>query len=149
MTFILGAQLAVKLNLRPAQCRTLNRILLRNFHTVHKHGRFAVKRHLHSCISSSCCHKSWPTRTDPSTASCCLLLPECLDLLQRTAKHSLAGLDCDDAGTGDGENFKAPLPDFDWEYLCDPDNTAAIRENINNRKGVGDIDVLVSVPQTL
>ncbi|KAK2191761.1 hypothetical protein NP493_46g05013 [Ridgeia piscesae] len=106
MTFILGAQLAVKLNLRPAQCRTLNRILLRNFHTVHKHGRFAVKRHLHSCISSSCCHKSWPTRTDPSTASCCLLLPECLDLLQRTAKHSLAGLDCDDAGTGDGETSR-------------------------------------------
>jgi len=35
-----------------------------------------------------------------------------------------------------------PVPDL--EYLLDKSNLKTIRENIQNRKGVGDIDLLVS-----
>ena len=37
-----------------------------------------------------------------------------------------------------------PVPEFDFDYLCDPLNREEIRENIINRKGVGDIDKVVS-----
>ena len=33
--------------------------------------------------------------------------------------------------------------EFDWNYLCDLDNTEEIKRNISNRKGVGDIDQVV------
>lgn len=36
-----------------------------------------------------------------------------------------------------------PSPEFDWQYLCDDKNRAAIEENIINRKGVGDINQVV------
>ena len=65
-------------------------------------------------------------------------------MLQRAAKHSLAGMNYDEAAEGNGESFKEPVPDFDWDYLCNLDNSAAIRENIKSRKGVGNIDELVS-----
>lgn len=37
------------------------------------------------------------------------------------------------------------LKEFDWNYLCNPINTAEIRQNIQWRKGVGDIDSLLRV----
>ena len=37
-----------------------------------------------------------------------------------------------------------PQPEFDWNYLCNVDNIEKIRTNISNRKGVGDIDRVVS-----
>lgn len=142
MMSILGARLAVKLKLCPAQCRILNRILLQNFHIAYKDEQL-VLRHLHCCTKSNYCHKS-ATRTDPRTASSRLVPPRCLHVLQRTAKHSLAGMNYDEAAEGNGESFKEPVPDFDWDYLCNLDNCAAIRENIKSRKGVGNIDELVS-----
>lgn len=39
--------------------------------------------------------------------------------------------------------FDPPSPEFDWLYLCDDKNRAAIEENIVNRKGVGDINQVV------
>lgn len=39
--------------------------------------------------------------------------------------------------------FDPPNPEFDWQYLCDDKNRAAIEENIINRKGVGDINQVV------
>lgn len=39
--------------------------------------------------------------------------------------------------------FDPPSPEFDWQYLCDDKNRAAIEENIINRKGVGDINQVV------
>lgn len=39
--------------------------------------------------------------------------------------------------------FEPPSPEFDWQYLCDDKNRAAIEENIINRKGVGDINQVV------
>lgn len=39
--------------------------------------------------------------------------------------------------------FAPPSPEFDWQYLCDDKNRAAIEENIINRKGVGDINQVV------
>lgn len=39
--------------------------------------------------------------------------------------------------------FDPPSPEFDWLYLCDDKNRAAIEENIVNRKGVGDINEVV------
>lgn len=39
--------------------------------------------------------------------------------------------------------FDPPSPEFDWQYLCDDKNRAAIEENIVNRKGVGDINQVV------
>ncbi|CAI9723059.1 serine--tRNA ligase, mitochondrial-like [Octopus vulgaris] len=33
-------------------------------------------------------------------------------------------------------------PEFDWDYLCNPENTLEIKENIRNRKGIGDIDAV-------
>ena len=33
--------------------------------------------------------------------------------------------------------------EFDWAYLCNPNNKDSIRRNIVVRKGVGDIDKLV------
>lgn len=40
--------------------------------------------------------------------------------------------------------FQPPEPQLNWEYLCNPDNLEFIRENIAHRKGVGDIDKVVS-----
>ena len=40
--------------------------------------------------------------------------------------------------------FHRPAPQLNWDYLCNPDNRDFIRENIVNRKGVGDIDRVVS-----
>jgi hypothetical protein len=37
-----------------------------------------------------------------------------------------------------------PTPEFDWMYLCNLDNTDRIKMNIRHRKGVGDIDRVVS-----
>ncbi|ESO91930.1 hypothetical protein LOTGIDRAFT_217090 [Lottia gigantea] len=42
-------------------------------------------------------------------------------------------------------HFKGPQPEFDWQYLCDPNNTAAIEENIKYRKGMGDIRKVTSL----
>lgn len=39
--------------------------------------------------------------------------------------------------------YDPPSPEFDWQYLCDDKNRAAIEENIINRKGVGDINQVV------
>lgn len=36
-------------------------------------------------------------------------------------------------------------PELDFEYLLDPENLPAIRDNIQSRKGVGDIDLVVSI----
>lgn len=42
--------------------------------------------------------------------------------------------------------WESPLtinnPEFDWKYLCDYNNVVQIKENIERRKGVGDIDKL-------
>lgn len=42
--------------------------------------------------------------------------------------------------------WESPLainkPEFDWTYLCDRNNLAQIKENIDRRKGIGDIDRL-------
>ncbi len=40
---------------------------------------------------------------------------------------------------------RVPLPDYDWDYLCDPDNTMSIQENIKQRKGIGDIHKVVGI----
>lgn len=44
--------------------------------------------------------------------------------------------------------WESPLtintPEFDLKYLCDYNNLVQIKENIERRKGVGDIDKLVS-----
>ena len=37
-----------------------------------------------------------------------------------------------------------PTPEFDWNYLCNLDNRDRIKMNIRHRKGVGDIDRVVS-----
>lgn len=42
------------------------------------------------------------------------------------------------------ETSDVPEPQFDWDYLND-DNAEEIRRNIKNRKGVGDIDRVVSI----
>lgn len=34
-------------------------------------------------------------------------------------------------------------PDFDWSFLCDTNNLSQIKDNIEKRKGVGDIEKLV------
>ena len=39
--------------------------------------------------------------------------------------------------------FQGPAPQLNWDYLCNPDNRDFIRDNIANRKGVGDIDRVV------
>ena len=39
--------------------------------------------------------------------------------------------------------FHGPAPQLNWDYLCNPDNRDVIRNNIVNRKGVGDIDRVV------
>lgn len=39
--------------------------------------------------------------------------------------------------------------EFDWGYICDPKNTEEIRQNIANRKGVGDIDLVASILRLL
>ena len=41
-----------------------------------------------------------------------------------------------------GNRFENSIsePEFDWSYLSDANNTEMIRQNIANRKGVGDID---------
>lgn len=44
--------------------------------------------------------------------------------------------------------FDPPSPKFDWQYLCDDKNRAAIEENIINRKGVGDINQVISLWKT-
>lgn len=36
-------------------------------------------------------------------------------------------------------------PEFNFDFLCDPRNTDSIKENIANRKGIGNIDRVVSV----
>ena len=65
-------------------------------------------------------------------------------MMPRAGKCSIAGVDCREATHTDDAGFRVPVAEFDWDYLCDPDNRADIAENISNRKGVGDIDVLVS-----
>ena len=39
-----------------------------------------------------------------------------------------------------------PRVEYDWNYLCDPRKTDEICENISHRKGVGDINRVVSPP---
>lgn len=41
--------------------------------------------------------------------------------------------------------FDPPSPEFDWQYLCDAKNREAIEDNIVNRKGVGDINQVISL----
>ena len=41
--------------------------------------------------------------------------------------------------------LELPAPEFDWEYLCDERNLEEIKQNIENRKGVGDIHKVVSL----
>lgn len=36
-------------------------------------------------------------------------------------------------------------PELDWEYILDARNMEEIRQNVANRKGVGDIDLVVSL----
>ena len=36
-----------------------------------------------------------------------------------------------------------PRPEFDWDYLTDPDNVKAIEHNIASRKGVGNPQLVV------
>ena len=45
-----------------------------------------------------------------------------------------------------GNRFENSIsePEFDWSYLSNAENTEMIRQNIANRKGVGDIDTVVS-----
>lgn len=43
-----------------------------------------------------------------------------------------------------GDVYLDVEPQPDMEYLLDPENMQAIRENIISRKGVGDIDQVVS-----
>lgn len=38
--------------------------------------------------------------------------------------------------------FSVPVPQLNWEFLCNPSNSSEIHRNIVNRKGVGDIDNL-------
>ena len=40
--------------------------------------------------------------------------------------------------------FKLPEAEYDWEYLTNPVNNDKIQQNIQHRKGVGDIGKLVS-----
>ena len=129
------------LRLCDAQCRFLKRILQRNIHNTRRHEWLTLHRHLHSCANSHC-HK-WPSsaRTGPHTAISQLVGQF---MIPRADKCSVAGVDRSGATHEDDAGFSAPVAEFDWDYLCDPDNRAAIAENISNRKGVGDIDVLVS-----
>ena len=46
--------------------------------------------------------------------------------------------------TENPNKIKIPEPEFDLEYLCDPQKRDEIRQNILYRKGVGDIDKVVS-----
>ncbi|XP_062620947.1 serine--tRNA ligase, mitochondrial-like [Saccostrea cucullata] len=43
------------------------------------------------------------------------------------------------------QSFDPPVPEFDWQYLCDEKNQKEIKENIINRKGVGDIEKVTSL----
>jgi seryl-tRNA synthetase len=45
--------------------------------------------------------------------------------------------------------FHFPEPEFNWQYLCNSNNMEEIRKNIVNRKGVGDIDRVVSLWKSL
>merc|ERR1712227_60747 len=38
-----------------------------------------------------------------------------------------------------------PRPEYDWNYLCDENNTHFIRKNITDRKKKGNIDELISM----
>lgn len=52
--------------------------------------------------------------------------------------HNNAQVDC----------VKFPLPDLDFAYLCNANLINEIRQNIYSRKGVGDIDKVVSLYET-
>ena len=139
MTSVLGARLA--LNLCPAQCRILNRILQRNVHNTRRHEWLTLHRHLHSCANYRC--RKWPSSAKPGPHTAISQLVGQF-MIPRADKCSDANVNCAEATQTDNGGFSAPVAEFDWDYLCDPDNRAAIAENISNRKGVGDIDVLVS-----
>ena len=40
--------------------------------------------------------------------------------------------------------FHLKPPELDFDYLCNESNAAVIKQNIMNRKGIGDLDKLVS-----
>lgn len=44
-----------------------------------------------------------------------------------------------------GNDLKIPQPELDLDYLCNTDNRNEIKFNIDNRKGVGDIDKLLEL----
>jgi len=44
-----------------------------------------------------------------------------------------------------GQQYCHLEPELDWEYLLHPDNTEAIAANIKSRKGVGDINQVISL----
>ena len=46
--------------------------------------------------------------------------------------------------TSSVSSINMPEPEFDWEYILNTDNKEVICTNILNRKGVGDIDKVVS-----
>ena len=39
--------------------------------------------------------------------------------------------------------YVAPLPEYDWQYLCNVNLAEEIQNNIDNRKGVGNIYLVV------
>ena len=139
MTSVLGARLALKLC--PAQCRITNLILQRNVRNARRHECLAFQRHLHSCVNSHC--RKWPSSTKTGSYMASSRLAGQF-MMPRAGKCSVAGVDRSEATHADDAGFQAPVAEFDWDYLCGPDNRAAIAENISNRKGVGDIDLLVS-----
>ena len=60
-------------------------------------------------------------------------------------KLSLATVSEHNSGSKENcEEIDIPEPEFNFEYLCDPENIEEIRVNIKHRKGVGDIDKVVS-----
>ncbi|GAB1604845.1 serine--tRNA ligase, mitochondrial-like [Argonauta hians] len=48
-------------------------------------------------------------------------------------------------GNSLGKELYSLCPGFDWDYLCNPENTLKIKENIKNRKGIGDIEAVHSL----
>src|SRR6218665_1179950 len=115
--------------------RTLHRLFLRQRLPCHLTSEMSLSRPL----SLASCRSNYLISNSSRCTASAVPFPGYSRHLASAAKSS-AIRELKENRTTENEEVE-----FDWKYICDPKNTEEIRQNIKNRKGVGDIDLVACI----
>ena len=99
-------------------------------------------------LSTACCHcqKSWKQRSSPKTKLMSAAGGNCLILHGLSSeKRYFNTASRNESDIMEPDIFRPPQRLLNFGYLCSHENTEAIEANIRNRKGVGNIQQVVSI----